>query len=243
MDYPNIQTYLGENWVEIQKKVIEGKSWIRKDVDKYLILRIEHAMFKKIDRLIDQFKACPRFIEWVTEVQTNDKNFEDLLLELFCLEEITRNSDKFIFRLENIENKSVTEGYVSKFGLEFYIEVSNIRKLKGSPIKKAQHLFEKSKKKFKGNKGLHFVGCSSQIEHDANLNEYYERNFVELMKEVQKRLEDPKRRNENLLGVIFLNMVVTINPEKEITIHKKYTLFPNTKKGMTMGSLKRLINQ
>lgn len=205
--YKNIKKYLGEEWLIDQLSEIEIGSWIREDIP--ISRRLDylkvyksyvHTAFLEIENLIGRLKHLQGFSQWAKEART-DPAFPNYLFELTCIESLNRRASEITLKVKNQER--VPEGFVKSQGEEFFIEMHNIARMSGNPIFKARRLFKKARTKFRGTRGILFIGSNAfNFMFDSRQKPIVPDNFQQLGSEFERQYNDG--RNKNILAIIFV---------------------------------------
>lgn len=235
MNYPNIKKYLGEDWLKKQLEEIEKKEWV------IINNVIAFSVLEKIDEVLIKFKNIPNFSKWVEEGRTS-KNFEDCLFELMALENLLLKSELVELKPENNINGLIPEALVKKNNINFFVEMTKLKSLPLSIQNKVDRLFKKSRDKFRGSQGVHFIGTFNFF--------YYENDIVKplpqfnlLKRMINSRFE--RGSNSSILAFVLVNIYVAYNPKLNKTfVQKRFDIInkPENKGGLPLSFFKSIFD-
>jgi len=225
--YPFLQKYLPE-WLKEQINFIQSKEWIENEQLKTEdTIQIGYTFLKKIEGLIKRFESIEGFSQWVIEAKNSRENFKHFLFELMSLENLLSKSDKLILKPHNKTSSKNPEALIIKNGTSFYAEMTFLDSLPSSIINKVDKLFDKSRKKFAGLSGIHFIGAFNFF----NYPEGKEKSLPELNSLVKLIQLKFKRFGSSTLAFVLVNIYANYNPKLiDTSFPKKFIILPNPNK-------------
>jgi len=242
MSYPNIKKYLGEDWLKKQLEEIERKDWVKEGIPKEMVTNdIAFSVLEKIDKVIVKFENIKNFPKWVEEARTS-KNFEDCLFELMALENLLLKSDLIELKPDNTVSGLVPEALVKKGDINFFVEMTKLKSLPASIQNKVDRLSKKSRDKFRGSQGVHFIGTFDFFKYENDdVKPLPQLGLLKRM--INSRFE--RGSNSSILAFILANIYVAYNPKLNKTfIQKRFDIInkPENKGGLPLSFFKSIFD-
>jgi len=235
MDYLNIKKHLGEDWLKNQLEEIEKKDWVKEGIPKEMVTNnIAFSVLEKIDEVIVKFEDIKNFSKWVEEAKTS-KNFEDCLFELMALENLLLKSDLVELKPNNMISGLVPEALVKKDDINFFVEMTKLKSLPTSIQNKVDRLSKKSRDKFRGSQGVHFIGTFDFFKFENDIAKPLPQ-FGLLKRMINSRFE--RGSNSSILAFILVNIYVAYNPKLNRTfVQKRFDIInkPENKGGLPLS--------
>jgi len=235
MGYPNIQKYLGENWLKKQFEEIDRKDWVKEGIPKDKVTNdIALSVLEKIDEVIVKFENIKNFSKWVEEARTS-KNFEDCLFELMALENLLLKSDLVELKPDNLVSGLIPEALVKKDNVNFFVEMTKLKSLPTSIQNKVDRLSKKSRDKFRGSQGVHFIGTFDFFKYEDDIVKPLPHLGL-LKRMINSRFE--RGSNSSILAFVLVNIYVAYNPTLNKTfVQKRFDIInkPENKGGLPLS--------
>ncbi len=230
MELPTIKKYLGEGWVNNLLNFTKSMQWITEEEKKTPEnLKIGYLFLEKIDEIIKKFENIQGFDIWVKETKNSSyKDFQHFLFELMSLENLLNKSDNFKLKPDNLITAKNPEALLTKGDISFYIENTFLDDIPSNISSKVSHLFRKSREKFVGLEGIHFIGAYSFFNYSFG-KETYSSELKYLAKVIQEKF---KRGNyPHILAFVLVNIYAHHNPVSfKTSFPKNFIIFPNPSK-------------
>ena len=226
VEFSLIKKYFGKDWLEKQISFIQGGTWINNEESKKEEIK-ESGLFilEKIEELIKKFENFLGFDQWLKEARNSKGNFEDFFFELLTLENLVKESNNLTLKSKNEISGKVLEAEIVYNGDSYLIESTKLKKIPDSLENKVTFLFNKSTQKFRGNRGIHFVGVYDFFKYPEGNEEALPELHL-LIKRIQQKFERGKGRF--VLAFVITNIFINYNPYlKKTFIQKRYTLLKN----------------
>jgi len=224
MDYENIKKHLGEEWLTKQKEMINSKKWIENEKYRDKIpLDPAWYVLEKIEELINKFENVEGFDKWTLEAKTTNAP-EDILFELFVLDNLLSKSDSLKLKVLNPESNKESEALITKGNEPFYVEMKKIRDIPNNISNKVDKLFSQASKKFKGSKGILFVGVYNFFKYPEG-NPVMTSEFRLLKKLIQQRFN--RGVGSSTIAIILVNIFINTSPDfKKTGMNRRYSIIP-----------------
>ena len=152
-----------------------------------------------------------------------------------ALENLLLKSDLIELKPNNFVSGFIPEALVKKNETNFFVEMTKLRSLPLSIKNKVDRLFKKSRDKFKGSQGIHFIGTFGFFNYEEeNLKPLPEFNLLKKM--VEFRFE--KGSNSTILAFILVTIFLAYNPKLNKTfVLKRFDIIrkPEEKGGLPLS--------
>jgi hypothetical protein len=240
MEFETIKKYFGEQRLSALVALAKSLKWIEPPelrTEEYSKLGI--LLLEKIEEIIKKFEKIQGFNYWVREIRNSSyKDFQHFLFELMSLENLLNKSDNFELKPLNSINGKNSEALIFKGQNSFYVENTFLDDIPSNLSNKVSHLFRKSREKFVGGEGLHFIGAY----HFFNYSFVKETPLPELkylIKLIQEKFD--RGAYPHLLAFVIVNIYFHYNPNSTKTsLPKSFIILPNPHKNISKDFFKGL---
>jgi len=210
MDYPNIEKYLGKDWLKKEIPSMRKGEWIDKNIQKKGLIEVGFLVLGEIDNLIGENAKIHNFEKWTKEAKKS-KDFQDCLFELICINRLSKRN-KIIIKQKN--GNKTPDAFLKDE--KIYIEMTNLKEIYNpdSIELKVNNLCQKSEERFGKALGIHFIGINGYFEYDKKKDSMVPKD--ELSTLVKDLLEKLQKLDKNILCFVLVNNYVKITSNEII---------------------------